>query len=148
MKIALGSDHAGYGLKLTVKKYLIDNGYIVMDVGCDSIESCDYPVYGIRVGEAVANGDADRGIAICGSGIGISIAANKVNGVRCALVHDQTIAKLSRQHNDANVLALPGRFITPIKAQKIVGVWLNTPFDGGRHEKRVNIIKDYEERRK
>lgn len=148
MKIAIGSDHAGYGLKLTIKKYLVDNGYQVLDVGCDSIESCDYPVYGIRVGEKVANKEVDRGIVICGSGIGISIAANKVNGVRCALVHDQSIAKISRQHNDANVLALPGRFMTPIKAQKIVNVWINTAFDGGRHEKRVNIIKDYEESRK
>lgn len=145
MKIALASDHAGYQLKEELKAYL--NNFEVLDFGTDSPQSMDYPDTGFAAAEAVGNGTCDKGIMICGSGIGMSIVANKVKGVRAALCTSETIARLSRQHNDANVLILPGRFMDFQEAKKIVDTWLSTDFDGGRHIRRLNKIKKYEERR-
>ncbi len=145
MRIALASDHAGYKLKQELLSYLSD--FKVVDFGTDSSQSMDYPDIGFAAAEAVAKGECDRGIAICGSGIGMSIVTNKVKGVRAALCTSETIARLSRQHNDTNILILPGRFISFEEAKKIVDTWLNTKFDGGRHQRRLNKIKKYEERR-
>lgn len=145
MRIALASDHAGYKLKQELLSYLSD--FKVVDFGTDSSQSMDYPDIGFAAAEAVAKGECDRGILICGSGIGMSIVSNKVKGVRAALCTSETIARLSRQHNDTNILILPGRFISFEEAKKIVDTWLNTKFDGGRHQRRLNKIKKYEERR-
>ncbi len=143
MKIGIGSDHGGFFLKNILKKKLEEEGYDVVDFGCDSDLSVDYPKYGFIVGEAVACNEVDRGIVICGTGIGISIAANKVRNVRCALVNDLFSAKLTRLHNDSNVLALGGRIIGEELAVAIVFEWLNTEFEGGRHQKRVDLVNDY-----
>lgn len=140
MKIALAADHGGYELKLKVKDYLLQKGYDVLDLGCFSEESVDYPNYGKACGEAVVNGDAEKGIVICGTGIGISIAANKVKGVRCALCTSLFMAEMSRKHNDANVLALGGRILETELALDIVQVWLTTEFEGGRHQRRVDLL--------
>ena len=142
MKIGLGCDHAGYPLKLKVMKQLEEWGYEIVDYGTDSTEATDYPIYGHAVGRAVASGEVDRGIVICGSGIGISMAANKVPGVRCALCSEPYGAVLTRRHNDANVLG--GRMIGDALALKIVSAFLRTEFKGGRHAKRVNMIEDLE----
>lgn len=144
MKIAIGSDHGGFSLKESVKTFLLEQNYEVEDVGCDDLSSVDYPSYGVTVGEMVVNGDADFGIVICGTGIGISIATNKVKGVRCALVSDVFTAKLTRQHNDSNVLALGGRVIGVDLAIAIVDTWLNTKFEGDRHQRRIDLISAYE----
>ena len=145
MRIALASDHAGYKLKQELISHLSD--FKVVDFGTDSSQSMDYPDIGFAAAEAVSQGECDRGILICGSGIGMSIVSNKVKGVRAALCTSETIARLSRQHNDTNILILPGRFISFEEAKKIVDTWLNTKFDGGRHQRRLNKIKKYEERR-
>lgn len=148
MKIALGSDHAGFEIKEAIKTHLQTNlDYEVMDLGAYSCDSVDYPSFGIAVGEKVANKEADFGIAICGSGIGISIAANKVKGIRCALVTNEKVAQLSRQHNDANVIALPGRFVTQEEAISWVELFLTTPFEGGRHQRRIDLLLDYENKK-
>ncbi len=144
MKIGIGSDHGGYDLKEVVKEYLESKGIEVLDYGTDSEESVDYPDYGKVVGESVVSGECDRGIVICGTGIGISIAANKVNGVRCALCGDTYSAKMSRAHNNANVIALGARVIGVGLALDIVEAWLDTEFEAGRHERRVNKIMDIE----
>lgn len=144
MKIGIGSDHGGYDLKEVVKEYLESKGIEVLDYGTDSEESVDYPDYGKIVGESVVSGECDRGIVICGTGIGISIAANKVNGVRCALCGDTYSAKMSRAHNNANVIALGARVIGVGLALDIVEAWLDTEFEAGRHERRVNKIMDIE----
>lgn len=143
MKIILAADHGGFELKEIIKEYLI-NRYNIEDLGTFNKESVDYPDYGIMAGEAIRNGLATRAIIFCGTGIGISIAANKVPGVRAALCHNVEYAKLSRQHNDANVLALGGRFLQAQEAINIVDAWLNTDFEGERHQKRINIINEYE----
>ncbi len=143
MKIGIGSDHGGFQLKQIVIKHLIEKGYEVSDFGCDSEDSVDYPKYGFAVSKAVVNNEIDRGIVICGTGIGISIAANKVEGVRCALVNDLFSAKLTRLHNDSNVLALGGRVIGQELALAIVDEWLTTEFEGGRHSKRIELIDNY-----
>jgi len=145
MRIALASDHAGYKLKQELLSYL--SNFEVIDFGTDSPQSMDYPDIGFAAAEAVAKGECERGILICGSGIGMSIVANKVNGIRAALCTSETIARLSRQHNDANILVLPGRFISFEEAKKIVDTWITTKFDGGRHQRRLDKIKKYEERR-
>ena len=145
MRIALASDHAGYKLKQELISYLSD--FEVVDFGTDSPQSMDYPDIGFAAAEAVAKRECDCGIAICGSGIGMSIVTNKVKGIRAALCTSEIIAKLSRQHNDANMLVLPGRFLSFEEAKKIVDTWLQTKFDGGRHKRRINKIKKYEERR-
>lgn len=140
MKIAIASDHGGFGLKENIKKYLEERNIEVMDLGTYSEESVDYPVYGKACGEAVANGEADRGIVCCGTGIGISIAANKVKGVRCALCTDVTMAQLTRKHNNANVLALGGRTTGLQTALDITAAWLDTEFEGGRHQRRIDML--------
>ena len=142
MKIAVASDHGGYKLKEYLKKYLEEKGEDVIDLGTDSEESVDYPVYGKACGEAVVSGKADRGIVCCGTGIGISIAANKVKGVRCALCTDVHMAEMSRKHNNANVLALGGRTTSDEDARKITEAWLDTGFEGGRHQRRVNMLDE------
>lgn len=143
MKIALAADHGGFALKEIIKEYLATD-YEVIDLGTYNEESVNYPDYGIKAGEAVASKAADCGIIFCGTGIGISIAANKVPGIRAALCPCVEYAKLSRQHNNANILALGGRFLLPAEAKEIVKVWLNTEFTGERHQTRINIINEYE----
>ncbi len=144
MKIAIGCDHAGLGYKEEIKKHLAEKGLEYHDFGCKATESVDYPDYGRMVGEAVASGEYDRGIVVCGTGIGISIAANKVKGVRAALCGDCFSAKACREHNDANVLALGERVIGLGQALMIVDIWLETEFAGGRHARRVEKIGEIE----
>lgn len=146
MKIAIGSDHAGFEMKEHIKKYLKEKGYEYNDFGAETLDNQDdYPIYGEKVARAVASGDYDRGIAICGTGIGISITANKVPGIRAATSYNVEMAKISRLHNDANVLALGGRMIDIDLALKIVDEWLNTPFTGEeRHVRRINQIHQIE----
>ena len=139
-KIAVASDHGGYLLKEKVKKHLMDRGFEIIDLGTDSEESVDYPVYGKACGEAVTSGKADLGVVVCGTGIGISIAANKVKGVRCGLCTSVEMAHLTKQHNNANILALGGRTTEPELALKIVDEWLDTEFEGGRHQRRVDML--------
>ena len=139
-KIAVASDHGGYLLKEKVKKDLMDRGFEIIDLGTDSEESVDYPVYGKACGEAVTSGKADLGVVVCGTGIGISIAANKVKGVRCGLCTSVEMAHLTKQHNNANILALGGRTTEPELALKILDEWLDTEFEGGRHQRRVDML--------
>ena len=134
---AIGSDHGGYALKKEIMKHLSERGIAYRDYGTYSEESCDYPDYGEAVGRAVASGERERGIVVCGTGIGISIAANKVRGVRCALCGDCFSAQMAREHNDANVLALGARVLGAGLALKIVDTFLDSAFAGGRHERRV-----------
>ena len=144
--IAIGSDHGGYALKQEIMAHLRELGLEYKDYGTYSEESCDYPVYGEAVGRAVAGGECDRGIVICGTGIGISIAANKVKGVRAALCGDCYSAEMTRRHNDANILALGARVLGSGLALKIVDTFLQTEFDGGRHARRVELIRELESR--
>ena len=144
MKIVIGSDHAAYELKEAIKEKLIREGHEVIDVGCDSTESVDYPKYGHAVGRAVASGEAERGIAVCGSGIGISIACNKVPGIRAALCSDTYSAKMTRQHNDANLLCMGARVIGSCLALDIVDQFLSNEFEGGRHKVRVDMMMELE----
>lgn len=144
--LAIGSDHGGFALKQEIMKHLDEKGVAYKDFGTDSEKSVDYPIYGETVGKAVASGEYERGIVICGTGIGISIAANKVKGVRAALCGDCYSAEYTRRHNDANVLALGGRVTGPGLACKIVDIFLDTEFEGGRHERRVAEISDIESR--
>lgn len=139
-KIAIGADHAGFDEKEKIKKQLEDLGIEYEDLGTFSTESVDYSDYAKKVGEAVAKGEADQGILVCGSGIGISIAANKINGVRAALVWNAETASLSRQHNDANVLVVGARTTPESDIRKIVEAWFNAEFEGGRHSRRVDKI--------
>jgi ribose 5-phosphate isomerase B len=140
MKIALGSDHGGFNLKEEIKKWLAEQGYDYQDYGAFSTESCDYPDVALTVARAVAEGECERGIIICGTGIGVSIVANKVAGIRAALCHDTFSAKASREHNDANVLTMGERVIGRGLALEIVEVWLKGSFAGGRHQRRVDKI--------
>ncbi|MCQ6561936.1 ribose 5-phosphate isomerase B [Paenibacillus mendelii] len=141
MKIAIGADHAGYRLKDEIVPFLKKLGHEIEDVGCNCEQSVDYPDYALPVCDLVTQGKADRGILICGTGIGMSIAANKVHGIRCALVHDMFSAQATREHNDTNVLAMGERVIGPGLAQEIVRIWLDTPFSGGeRHIGRINKV--------
>ncbi len=137
MKIALGCDHGGYDLKLYVRKVLEDLGHEVEDFGCIFKESCDYPDFGAAAARAVAEGACDRGIVICTTGIGISIAANKVKGIRCAHCADCLQAEMTRRHNDANMMAIGAGFTGPNMAGRMVEVFLSTEFEGGRHARRV-----------
>jgi ribose 5-phosphate isomerase B len=143
-RIILGADHAGFPLKEAVKPLLAEMGFEVVDAGTDSEKSVDYPDFAARVAEAVAAGLYPRGILICGSGVGMSIAANRFPGVRAALCLDEETARLSRMHNDANVLVLAGRKTDAAKAAGIIRVWLTTPFDGGRHQGRLDKIRQME----
>ena len=138
MKIALGSDHGGYALKCDIIQLLEKLGHEYKDFGCYSTESCDYPDFGEAAARAVASGEYDRGIVICTTGIGISIAANKVKGIRCALCSEPLSAEMTRRHNDANMLAMGGGLIGNNMADRIVDAFLNTPFEGGRHQKPIN----------
>ena len=140
MKVAIGADHGGYRLKEDIKGLLEDLGVDYKDFGTHSIESADYPDVALPVAQSVADGLFDRGILICGTGIGIGIAANKVKGIRAALVHDTFSAHASREHNDANILTMGERVIGPGLARDIVTIWLATDFEGGRHERRVEKI--------
>jgi ribose 5-phosphate isomerase B len=145
VRISLGADHAGFHLKEAVKEHLVAAGHEVSDYGAASEESTDYPDYGAPAARAVSRGDADAGVVVCGSGEGMCMVANKVRGVRAALAWHPEIARLSRQHNDANVLCLPARFIGIEQALEIVDEWLATPFEGGRHARRVQKIMRTEE---
>lgn len=145
MKIAIGNDHTALEMKQAIKKHLEGKGYQVVDLGANTSESCDYPVYGEKVGRAVASGEADLGIAICGTGVGISLAAGKVKGIRACVCSEPYTAKLSRMHNDSNVLAFGARVIGVEMAKMITDVWLEAEFQGGRHQKRVDMITKIEE---
>jgi len=147
LKIAIGSDHRGYSLKERVRKLLAGDGHEIVDVGTDSEDPADYPDYAIPVAEKTAGGEVDRGIVICGSGIGVSIAANKVEGARAALVRTVDQARMTRLHNDSNVLALSEESGSDERIDEIVRVWIDTEFEGGRHQRRVDKITDYEKNR-
>lgn len=147
MKVALGSDHAGYALKRRVAEWLRREGHEVLDEGTFSEESCDYPDFALGVARRVSSGEAERGIAICATGIGMAMAANKVRGIRAAVCNDIYTARYSRLHNDANVLALGARVVGPGVAEEIVRTWMETPFEGGRHSRRLEKIARIEEAR-
>lgn len=144
MKIGLGADHGAYKLKEVIKKYLEEKGYEVMDYGTNGPESVDYPKYGETVANAVINGEIERGIVCCGTGIGIGLAANKVKGIRCANVSDTFSAKMSRAHNNCQMISLGERVLGYGLALELVDAFLETEFEGERHEKRVNMIIDIE----
>lgn len=147
MKVALGADHGGYELKEAIKSHLIEKGYEIVDFGTDSTESVDYAVFGEQVGEYVVK-EGTLGILCCGTGIGISLAANKVNGVRAACCSDYFSAKMTRAHNNANILALGGRVVGAGLALELVDVFLNTEFEGGRHQRRIDQITAIENKQK
>lgn len=144
MKVAIAADHGGYKLKEEIKNWLSSMNIETEDFGCSCEDSVDYPDYALPVAQKVAAGEYDRGILICGTGIGMSIAANKVPGIRCALVHDTFSARATREHNNTNVLAMGERVIGPGLALDIVKIWLETEFQGGRHERRVEKITQIE----
>ncbi len=143
-KIALAADHAGYEEKEKVKALLTELGVEFEDMGTTSADSVDYPDYAVKVGKAVATGEVDQGVLVCGSGTGMAIAANKVRGVRAAVAWSPDIARLAREHNDANVLALPARFLDDDQAKGILKAWFEADFEGGRHERRVSKITEIE----
>jgi len=140
VKIAIGSDHAGFPLKEQIRSLLVSAGHDVTDMGTHSTESVHYPVIGKQVAENVASGEYERGILVCGTGIGMCMAANRVPGIRAALCHDVFTARMSREHNDANVLCLGGRVIGPGLADEMVRIWIETPFAGGRHADRIAML--------
>lgn len=143
MKVAIGCDHGGYDLKERIVKFLTDKGYEVDDKGCYDKNSCDYPVYGKAVAHAVADGVADKGIVICTTGIGISICANKVKGIRCALCTNELMARMTRLHNDSNVIALGANVVGPGLAEEMVEIFLTTPYSGEeKHTRRINLLED------
>ncbi|MBR4991471.1 MAG: ribose 5-phosphate isomerase B [Clostridia bacterium] len=144
MKIAMGADHGGYSLKEVVKKHLVEAGHEVLDLGTHDTDSCNYPVYAEKVAYAVADKDADLGVLICGTGIGMSIAANKVKGIRAAAVSDCFTAQATREHNDSNIICLGERIVGPGLAMRIVDTWLEASFQGGRHQTRVDMINELE----
>lgn len=148
MKVAVGCDHGGFVLKDAVIGTLEELGAQVVDFGTYSTESVDYPVYGKKVADAVASGECDLGVVMCGTGIGISIAANKVNGIRAAVVTNEFMAEMTRRHNNANVIALGGRVITPEEAKVLVKAWYTAQFEGGRHQKRIDMITEIENEQK
>lgn len=140
MKIALGSDHGGYALKCDIIKLLEEQGHTIHDFGCYSTDSCDYPIFGEAAARAVASGEYERGIVICTTGIGISIAANKVKGIRCANCTDSLGAEMTRRHNNANMLAIGAGLVGSNLAKRMVEVFLSTEFEGGRHQRRVGLL--------
>jgi len=144
MKVAIGSDHAGFADKEKIKRQLEELGVEYEDVGTNSTESVDYPFYAKKVAEKVANGEVEQGILVCGSGNGMQIAANKIHGVRAALAWNQETARLARQHNNANVLSVPARMISPDEVKNVVKSFLDAEFEGGRHERRVEAITNLE----
>lgn len=145
MKIALASDHGGFELKEFIKEYLLNKDYEIVDLGTNNEDSVDYPDYGKKAGKAVVNKEADFAIIFCGTGIGISISANKVKGVRAALCHDHYTAKLTRLHNNSNILAMGGRVVGKEIAIDMVDTFLNTEFEGGRHQRRIDKMMSIEE---
>ncbi|MFJ7977763.1 ribose 5-phosphate isomerase B [Peribacillus sp. JNUCC 23] len=147
MKVAITSDHGGMVIREEIKKLMDELDIPYDDFGCECQTSVDYPDYALPVAEKVANGEYDKGILICGTGIGMSIAANKVKGIRCALVHDVYSAKLTRQHNDSNMLAMGERVVGPGLAREIAKAWLVEEFEGGRHANRIGKISEYEDKK-
>ena len=147
MKLAIGNDHSAVEMKKEIKKYLEDKGIEVIDVGTNSTESFNYPISGYKVGKMVANGEVDGGVLICGTGVGISLAANKVEGVRAVVCSEPFSAKLSRMHNNTNVLAFGARVVGSELAKMIVDEWLDAEFEGGRHERRVNLLNEIDHTR-
>jgi ribose 5-phosphate isomerase B len=145
-KIIIGSDHPGFPKKETIKQYLADMGYTITDVGTDCTESVDYPDFGIRVASRVSAGEFDRGILVCGSGVGMDIVANKFPHIRAVIGLDEETVRLSRQHNNTNILVLAGRRTDQALAKSITRVWLNTEFEGGRHQRRLDKIGELEKR--
>ncbi len=145
MKLALGADHAGYLLKDSIRQYVTEQGHQVIDEGTNTSDSVDYPDYAVRVAQDVAAGRAERGILVCGSGIGMAITANKVPGIRAANICSEYEAQISREHNDLNVLTLGARILDENNAKHIVQIWLDTPFSGGRHSGRLEKIHAIEE---
>lgn len=146
MKIAIGCDHVGYRLKLHIIEHLRSKGHEMVDLGCDSEERCDYPVYGEAVARAVSGGECECGVLICGTGVGISLAANKVKGIRAVVCSEPYSAKLSKQHNNANIVAFGARVVGEAMAEMIVDEYLAASFEGGRHADRVALISDIERR--
>ena len=142
MKLAVGADHGGYQLKTFILKYLTEQGHECVDYGCDSPERCDYPVYGERVGRAVASGECELGVLICGTGIGISLAANRVPGIRAAVCSEPYSAQLTREHNNANIICFGARVVGEGTAMTIVDAFLSAEFQGGRHAERVAMLDD------
>ena len=142
--IAIACDHGAFALKETVKKHLVEKGFEVKDFGTHSTESCDYPDFAGPAAQAVASGECEKGIVLCTTGIGVSITANKVKGIRCALLSDLLSAKMTRQHNDTNVMAMGAAIVGEMLALQIVDTWLGTEFEGGRHQRRVDKIMAYE----
>ena len=140
MKLAIGCDHGALALKNKLVAHLAEIGYEVCDFGTHTQESCDYPVFGAAAAKAVASGECEKGIVLCTTGIGISIAANKVKGIRCALLSDLMSARMTRQHNDTNMMALGAAVVGPMLALQIVDTWLDTEFEGGRHQRRVDKL--------
>ena len=140
MKIAIGNDHVAVEMKNHISSYLKEKGHEIVNFGTDSSERCDYPVYGKKVADAVASGECERGILICGTGIGISLAANKVKGIRAAVCSEAYSARLTRQHNDANIIAFGARVVGIATAEMIVDEFLNTVYEGGRHQNRIDMI--------
>ena len=143
--IALACDHGAYALKEIIKQHLQDKGYECKDFGTYSEESCDYPDFAAPAAKAVASGECEKGIVMCTTGIGISISANKVKGIRCALLSDPVSARLTREHNDTNMMALGAGFVGPMLAKEIVDIWLSTEFQGGRHQRRVDKMMALEQ---
>ena len=148
MKIAIGNDHVAVEMKQQITQHLQEKGIEVVNYGTDSSERCDYPVYGEAVANAVAKGEADCGILICGTGVGISLSANKVNGIRAVVCSEPYSARLSKQHNNTNIVAFGARVIGIELAKMIVDEWLNAEFEGERHQKRVDMIAAIEEKQK
>ena len=148
MKIALGTDHGGLVLKDKIRDFLTKSGHVVTDYGCNTCDSVDYPEYGFPVAEAVSSGKCERGIVLCKSGIGMSIVANKVSRIRAALCLNKDMAISSRKHNNANVLVIPAMYLSDDEAITLVSVWLETDFEGGRHQRRLDLITEYEKRKK
>jgi ribose 5-phosphate isomerase B len=144
LRVAIGSDHRGFAAKEKIKSMLASKGYEVIDMGTDSPASCDYPDTAYPTCKTVTSGKADIGILLCGTGIGMSISANKVHGIRAACCHDELTAEMARRHNNANILCLPADLIGEELTRRIVDVWLNTAFEGGRHERRIKRIAEYE----
>ena len=140
MIVAIAGDHGGFALKQRIREHLIERGIKIADLGTDSEESVDYPEFGKACAQAVASGKADRGIVICGTGIGISIAANRIRGIRCGLCTSVEMAEFSRKHNNANMLAMGGRITSVEDAIRITDAWLDTEFEGGRHSRRVDML--------
>jgi ribose 5-phosphate isomerase B len=146
MKIAIAGDHRGYIAKEKLKSMLASLGHEVLDFGCDAQNSCDYPDSALPAALSIAEHKADAGILLCGTGIGMSITANKVKGIRAALCHDELTAELARKHNDANVLCMPADLIGEELMKRVVHVWIMTKFEGGRHERRISKIAEFENR--